>query len=104
MITIDWSHTARQDLRGISAYVARDSKVYAKRLVDRIREKAGLLKDFPELGAKVEGWEKENVREIQEGNYRIIYRPKTDSIQILTVLHGARQKLPNLGRILGKDQ
>jgi toxin ParE1/3/4 len=84
-------------------HVARDSEVYAKRLVDRIREKAGLLKGFPELGAKVEDWERENIREIQEGNYRIIYRPKANSIQILTVLHAARQ-LPKLGEILGKDQ
>jgi hypothetical protein len=45
----------------------KDSRVYAKRLVDRIREKVQLLKDFPELGAKVEDWETKNIREIQEG-------------------------------------
>lgn len=103
MITIDWSHRARQDLRGIFAFVAQDSRVYAKRLVDRVKEKVDLLIDFPELGARVEDWEIENIREIQEGNYRIIYRPLAHSVQILTVLHGARN-LPSLGKILGKDQ
>ena len=103
MIIIDWSDTARQDLKAIFAYVAQDSRAYAKRLVDRISEKVGLLKDFPELGARVEDWETENIREIQEGNYRIFYRTKADSIEILTVLHAARQ-LPKLGKILGKDQ
>jgi plasmid stabilization system protein ParE len=46
--------------------------------VDRIREKVQLLKNFPELGARVEDWETENIREIQEGNYRIIYRTKAN--------------------------
>jgi plasmid stabilization system protein ParE len=103
MITIAWSDGARRDLRAIFAYVAQDSRVYAKRLVDRIREKVQLLKNFPELGARVEDWETENIREIQEGNYRIIYRTKANSIQILTVIHAARQ-LPEFGKIPGKDE
>src|SRR5438132_8557675 len=103
MIIIDWTDGARQDMRSIFAYIAKDSRVYAKRLVDRIGEKVQLLKDFPELGARVEDWETENIREIQEGNYRIIYRTKAESVQILTVLHAARQ-LPELGKILGEDQ
>jgi len=103
MITIDWTDRARQDLRAVFAYVAQDSHVYAKRLVDRIREKVELLKDFPGLGATVEDWEGQNIREIQEGNYRIIYRARAELVQILTVLHAAR-RLPELGKILGKDQ
>src|SRR5260370_31677166 len=102
MILIDWSGTARQDLKAICGYGAQDSGVYDKRLVDRIREKVQLLKNFPELGARVEDWETENIREIQEGNYRIIYRTKANSIQILTVIHAARQ-LPEFGKIPGKD-
>jgi plasmid stabilization system protein ParE len=71
--------------------------------VDRIRDKVQLLKDFPELGARVEDRETENICEIQEGNYRIFYGTTVETVQILTVLHAARQ-LPDLGKILGKDQ
>ena len=78
-------------------------RIYAKRLVDRIRDKVQLLKDFPELGARVEDRETENICEIQEGNYRIFYGTTVETVQILTVLHAARQ-LPDLGKILGKDQ
>jgi plasmid stabilization system protein ParE len=34
--------------------------------------------------------EEENIRELLFQNYRIIYRVGTDSILILTVIHGAR--------------
>ena len=37
-MTIEWTETARQDLREIRRFIARDSKKYAARMIARIRE------------------------------------------------------------------
>ena len=43
---------------------------------------------MPEIG-------QQDVRQIIHGNYRIIYRIKSEEIQILTVYHGARSLNPD---------
>jgi plasmid stabilization system protein ParE len=90
MTPIQWTETARADLRAIHAYVARDSRVYARRLVDRIRKSVGRLRRFPESGARVLEWDRPDVREVLAGNYRVIYRLRNNTVQVLTVIHGAR--------------
>lgn len=83
---IRWSLAARQDLREIRAYIARDSRVYAKRLVDRIQKATEGIRLFPEAGSHVAEWGREDVREIFVGSYRIIYRIRAD-IEIIAVIH-----------------
>ena len=90
MTPIRWTDGARADLRAIHAYVARDSRVYARRLVDRIRKSVLRLRKFPESGGRVLEWDRPDVREIPVGNYRAIYRLRNNTVEILTVIHGAR--------------
>jgi len=94
MSPIFWTPTARQDLRAAHDYVARDSRVYARRLVDKIRKAVLRLKRFPLSGAMVPEWQREDLREIPVGNYRVIYRPRPNRIEILNVLHAARTLPP----------
>ena len=50
-----------------------------------------ILKTFPQAGRTVPEKNDENVRELIEGNYRIIYEVvSADQISILTVYHSAR--------------
>jgi len=42
----------------------------------------------------VDEWDREDVREILVGNYRVIHRVQQDGVTILAVIHAARQ-LPN---------
>lgn len=91
MKRIVWSYTARADLRAIHDFIARDSRLYARRMVDRIRKSVERLKHHPLSGGMVSEWEREDLREILVGNYRVIYRPEAASVQILTVIHAARQ-------------
>ncbi|MBI3469114.1 MAG: type II toxin-antitoxin system RelE/ParE family toxin [Planctomycetes bacterium] len=70
MTAIRWTWSARRDLRDIHAYVSRDSKVYAQRLVDRIKASVERLRRFPKSGAMVPEWEQEDLREVIVGNYR----------------------------------
>jgi toxin ParE1/3/4 len=60
-------------------------------MVDRITRKTELLVPFPELGAVVPEYEDDTVRELLEHPYRIIYRVQPSWVEILSVVHGARQ-------------
>lgn len=48
------------------------------------------LADFPRLGRKVLEYDAKDIREVIEGNYRIIYRIMPKQIDILAVIHGSR--------------
>jgi len=59
--------------------------------VERIQSKTEILKSQIEIGKIVEELNDPKVREIIEGNYRIIYRiVSKNELHILLVHHGAR--------------
>jgi len=74
----------------IYEYIARDSQLYAKRTADKLTRCTEKLADFPKMGRKVKEYDADEIREIFEGQYRIIYRIKPKQIDILAVIHGAR--------------
>lgn len=91
MAKIIWSNLALEDLRAIHEYVAQDSAVYAERLIDRIIERVDVLEKHPRIGRIVPEFSIENIRELIEGNYRIIYRIETeDKVGIARIHHAAR--------------
>jgi addiction module RelE/StbE family toxin len=87
---IIWSPIATQDLREIYHYIREDSELYASRLIDKIVERIEILRKMPRAGKVVVEFEDENIRELIEGNYRIIYLIAADSIEIVRIHHGAR--------------
>lgn len=91
MVEIRWLIEARDDLKEIYDYIYRDSKRYAKLQIERIQSKTEVLKSQIRAGKIVEEIDKPEVRELIEGNYRIIYRIVTENrVGILMVHHGAR--------------
>lgn len=95
MVRLNWTIQAVKDLKDISDYISKDSKRYANLLVRRILDKAKLLKLQPDSGRIVDEFERQDIRELLEGNYRIIYRKVTSSqIEIITVHHSARRLKP----------
>ncbi|MEO8435257.1 MAG: type II toxin-antitoxin system RelE/ParE family toxin [Pyrinomonadaceae bacterium] len=87
---IFWTDPAVKDLRELHAYIARDSEMYASGFVERIILAAERLIEYPKIGRGVPEVNDENVRELLYQRYRLIYRIKGDSIEILSVIHGAR--------------
>ncbi len=87
---LQWTEPAVNALQGIHDYIALDKPFYAARFIERIVITAERLKDFPQIGRMVPEAGREDVRELVFQGYRIIYRPLTDRIQILTVVHGSR--------------
>jgi len=91
MTRIAWTQPAIGDLRGIRAYIARDSEAYADSLLLEIFEAVDRLARFPRMGRVVPEWGDEETREIIVGSYRVVYDTGADVVRILTVLHCARQ-------------
>jgi plasmid stabilization system protein ParE len=85
-----WTEPALEDLRNLHAYIAKDSEIYARSFVQRIIVAVERLSNFPRLGRTVPEADQETIREILYQNYRIIYRIKTELIEVLTVIHGNR--------------
>lgn len=93
-MVIFWSIPARDDLKGIHDYIARDSKRYATRVTEDIRNKAKSLIEFPHLGKSIAEIGEENVREINLYSYRIMYEVMPDIIYIHGVIHMRRNFKP----------
>lgn len=91
MVQINWTFQAIDDLRNIAEFISKDSEKYAKLQIWRIRHLSNILTSQTRAGKIVPEIENENVRELIEGNYRIIYKIVNEKrIDILTVHHSAR--------------
>ncbi|MFH2047739.1 MAG: type II toxin-antitoxin system RelE/ParE family toxin [Pseudomonadota bacterium] len=67
-----------------------NSPTYGKRMVDRITRRSEQIAGHPLSGRKVPEYDAEDIRELIENPYRIIYRIKPDQIDIVAVIHGVR--------------
>ena len=85
-----WTRQAREDLRAIRAHIARDAPATATAYVRRIRASVERLKQFPFSGEVVPELGREDLREVLQGNYRLIYRVLEMRLDILAVYHGSR--------------
>jgi len=91
MVRINWTPQARDDLKSIAEYISSDSVRYAKLQVVKIRTGTKILKSHIKSGKIVTEINDKNIRELIEGNYRIIYKIVSENqIDILTIHHSAR--------------
>jgi len=91
MVRIKWTIQAKEDLKGIGEYIALDSVKYAKLQIARIKIRTQVLKTHIRIGKITPEINNPNIRELAEGNYRIIYKIKSENhISILTIHHSAR--------------
>jgi plasmid stabilization system protein ParE len=88
---VHWTDTALDHLSAIYEYIAVDSENYARRMIDRLTKRSRQIGNFPYSGRMVPEFEEDQIREVIEGPYRIIYYIKPDQIDVLAVIHGARQ-------------
>ena len=91
MVKVVWTEFAIEDLKSIHDYISKDSKVYASRFVEKLMSRVDQLETNPKSGRIVPEFNIETLRELIEGNYRIIYKIDSDFIGIVRVHHSARQ-------------
>ena len=87
-----WTDAAVAQLEAISDYVAQTSQEYARRVIDRLTKRSIQIGAFPFAGRMVREYELNEVREVIEGSYRIIYLIKEDEaqVEVLAVIHSSR--------------
>ena len=66
-----WSMPARNDLKQIYDYIAKDSRYYATNVVENVVSKAENLDEFPEIGRVVPEIGDKNVRELIIYSWRL---------------------------------
>ena len=90
MVEIIWTDFAVEDLHSIHDYISKDSKYYADRYIDKLINRVEQLQTHPKSGRVVPEFELDTLRELIEGNYRIVYQINKASISIVRVHHAAR--------------
>lgn len=91
MVKIIWTELALADLKVIHNFISNDSKFYADRFVAKLIESVDKLGLFPNLGRVVPEFGDTRLREIIEGNYRLIYKVHVNYIGIVRIHHSSRQ-------------
>jgi toxin ParE1/3/4 len=87
---LEWTDPALDDLEAIRDHIAKDSPYYARAFIARIFDTTEKLQDHPKIGRPVPEADREDVRELIFQGYRIIYRTKTNTVQVITDFHGSR--------------
>jgi toxin ParE1/3/4 len=95
-VKVHWTLNALQNLRNIRAYIAQDSSVYAQRMIDKLTSRSKQIGLFPLLGGMVREYQIDDIREVIEPPYRIIYRVLAHQVDILAVVHWAQLLPPTL--------
>ena len=90
MVKVIWTQFALEDLKSIHEYITKDSKGYADKFVQKLIDRVDQLQTFPNLGRVVSEFDTETIRELIEGNYRIVYKVNLDHIGIVRIHHSAR--------------
>lgn len=86
---------SRRDLRTIQAYIAQENIQAARRVLAELRAACARLADNPHLGHARADLTDQSVRFWLVQTYYIIYRPDTQPLEIVRMVHSARD-VPHL--------
>ncbi len=90
-MTVAWTEHALSCLSEIEAYIAKDDPAAAVVFVERLIRRTDLLIAQPLAGRLVPEVPGRELRELIEGNYRIVYRINVAVAEILTVFEAHKQ-------------
>lgn len=88
-----WSTRARNELKSITEYIKRDSKVNARTVVTKLTKEVRRVQEFPFSGRVVPEWQNAAFREVIVHNFRVVYKLGADTVAILAILH-SRKRFP----------
>ncbi len=83
------SAAAISDLLEIWLYIGQDNRLAADALIDSIDDKCRVLAEHPHMGRR-RAELGSDLHSFAEGRYVIFYRVRSDGIEVIRVLHGAR--------------
>ncbi len=85
-----WTERAASNLLAIGAFIAADNPTAARAWIERLRQRAAKASTMPRAGRVVPEIARDDVREVFQRTYRIVYRVVDDGIVVLTVFEGHR--------------
>lgn len=71
-----WTEFALNDLKSIHEYISKDSKPYADQFIEKLIKRVDQLEKFPNSGRITPEFDSKIIRELIEGNYRIVLQSK----------------------------
>ncbi len=103
MLRLILSPDATQDLDDIWDYIATNNQSAANKVIDEIATQFELLRQMPEAGRSRSELQM-GLRSFPVGRYLIFYRPSATSVEIVRVLHSARDvdAMFGLNELVGK--
>ncbi len=83
-----WTKESLERLNEIGEYIGVNNPERAEKFVNYLIENAESILDSPNIGRMVPDFADTRIREIIVKKYRIVYRVKAKTIEILTVFEG----------------
>jgi plasmid stabilization system protein ParE len=90
MAEVIWTEPALSDLDAIADFIALDNPVAAQKLVRKVFNHVGQLKEHPESGSRPVELEGRNYRQIVEPPCRVFYRHENGRVYILHIMRSER--------------
>ncbi len=89
-----WTDAALNQLEAVRDFLSRTSPEYAQRIVERLVNRSEQIATFPRSGRMVPEYQLDEVRQVVEASYRIIYLIKENQVEVLAIIHTSRKGLP----------
>jgi len=89
-VKVIWTKEALERLGDIEEFIAQNSLRRAEKFINFLIEQGESISQNPKIGRIVPEISNPNIRELITKKYRIVYRIKSDQIEILTVFEGHR--------------
>jgi plasmid stabilization system protein ParE len=86
-----WAPRAIARAAEIAQYIAHNRPSAAARWMEELFSRAATLGRQPRRGREVPELDRDEIRQVLHGDYRIVYRIDPKRIVVLTVRHGRRQ-------------
>ena len=88
-MNIIWSPLALENISDTARYIALDNPQAAINWANSIFDDVERLKEHPQSGRELPELTRKDIQEIIKGKYRIIYKIKPKSINVLLVRRGS---------------
>jgi len=93
MAEVAFTEQALADIDDIATYISYDSSRYAELQVEKFLGRIQMLEELPQIGRIVPELNQKSVRELIEGNYRIIYKIVNKNLVHILTIHHSRKLL-----------
>ncbi len=83
---IKWSPTARLDFRDLILFISEENSSAVNHFLNKILNHVIQVAKFPKSGRVVPEFQDENIREIIQKPYRIVYRIKKEKMILVEIV------------------